>query len=95
MSKFLPTSELKWIDPKEFDLKKYIRNSLKGNVFEVDLEYPKELHELHNNYPLAPDKIEILRETLSEYKLKIANLYNIPIGNGKKLVPNFLLKKNM
>ena len=95
MSKFLPTSELKWIDPKEFDLKKYISNSLKGNVLEVDLEYPKELHELHNNYPLAPDKIEILRETLSEYKLKIANLYNIPIGNGKKLVPNFLLKKNM
>ena len=67
MSKFLPTSELKWIDPKEFDLKKYISNSLKGNVLEVDLEYPKELHELHNNYPLAPDKIEILRETLSEY----------------------------
>ena len=38
--------------------------------FEVDLEYPKELWELHNNYPLAPDKIEIKREMLSDYELK-------------------------
>ena len=25
-------------------------------ILEVDLEYPKELHKLHNDYPLAPDK---------------------------------------
>ena len=30
-------------------------NSSKGCVLEVDLEYPKELPELHNDYPLAPD----------------------------------------
>ncbi len=24
---------------------------------EVDLEYPKELHDLHNEYPLAPEKM--------------------------------------
>ena len=41
MSKFLPTSGFKWIDPKEFDLNKYTRNSLKGCVLEADLEYPK------------------------------------------------------
>ena len=58
MSKFLPTNRFKWIDPKEFDLNKYIRNSSERCVFEVDLEYPKELQELHNDYPLAPDKIE-------------------------------------
>ena len=40
-SKFLPTSGLKWIDPKEFDLNKYTSNSSKGSVLEVDLEYPK------------------------------------------------------
>ena len=42
MSKFLPTSEFKRIDPKEFDLNKRISNSSKRCVLEVDLEYPKE-----------------------------------------------------
>ena len=45
MSKYLPTSRFKWIDPKEFDLNKYTSNSSKGCVLEVDLEYPKELRE--------------------------------------------------
>ena len=76
MSKFLPTSGFKWIDPKEFDLNKYTSNSSKGCVLEVDLEYPKELRELHNDYPLAPDKREIKREMLSDYQLKIADHYN-------------------
>ena len=76
-----------------FDLNKYTSNSSKGFVLEVDLEYPKELWELHNDYPLAPNKLEIKREMLSEYQLKIADLYNIPIGNFKKLVPNFFDKE--
>ena len=45
------------------------------------------LQQLQNDYPLVPDKIEIHRKILSEYQLKIADLYNIPIGNVKKL-PN-------
>ena len=89
MSKFLPTREFKWIDPKEFGLNKYTSYSSKGCAFELDLGHPKELHEVHNDYPSAPDKIEIKREMLSEYQLKIADLYNIPIDNVKKLVPNF------
>ena len=94
MSKFLPTSEFKWIDPKEFDLNKYTSNSSKGCNPEVDLEYPKELQELHNDYPsVAPDKIEIRREMLSDYQLKIADLYNIPIGNITKLLPKFFDKE--
>ena len=93
MSKFLPTSGFKRIDPKEFDVNKCTSNSSEGCVLEADLEYPKELQELHNDYPLAPDKIEIKRERLSEYQLKIADLYNIPIGNVKKLVPNFCDKE--
>ena len=92
-SKFLPTSSFKWIDPKEFDLNKYTSNSSKGCVLEVDLEYPKELLELHNDYPLAPENIEIKREMLSDYQLKIADQYNIPIGNVSKLVPNFFDKE--
>ena len=34
-------------------------NSSKGCVLEIDLEYPKELQELHSDYPLVPDKIEV------------------------------------
>ena len=59
MSEFLSTNGLRWIDPKEFDLNKYTNNGSKGYILEIDLEYPKELRELHNDYPLAPDKIEI------------------------------------
>ena len=93
MSEFLPTSGFKWIDPKELGLNKYNSNSSKGCVPEVDLEYPIELRELHNYCPLASDKIEIKREMLSKYQPKIADLYNIPIGNVKKLVPNFFNKE--
>ena len=93
MPKFLPTSGFKWIDPKEFELNKYTSNSSKGCFLKVDLEYPKELRELHNDYPLAPDKIEIKREMLSDYQLKIAALYNIPIGNIKKLLSSFFNKE--
>ena len=95
ISKFLPTSGYKWIDPKEFDLKKYTSNSSKECVLKVDLEYPKELRELHNDYPLAPDKIEIKREMLPNYQLKTADLYNISIGNAKKFMPYFVNGKHV
>ena len=65
MTKFLSTSEFKWIDPKEFYLNKCNHNISKKCVLEVDLECPKELHKLHNDYPLAPDKIETKREMSS------------------------------
>ena len=42
MSKFLPKTGFKWIDPGELDLNKYTSNSLKGCLPEVHLEYPKE-----------------------------------------------------
>ena len=65
MSKFLPISRFKWIVPEGFDLNNYTINSSKRCVLKVDLEYLKNLHELHNYYPLAPDKIEIKIEMFS------------------------------
>ena len=40
MSKVLPTSGFKWIDPKKFDLNKYNSNSSKECALEVELECP-------------------------------------------------------
>ena len=61
MPSFFATSGFKWIDHKKFDLNKYNNNNM-GCVLKVDLKYPKELQELQNDYPLAPDKTEIKRE---------------------------------
>ena len=93
MSKFLPTDRFKWIDTKDFYFNKYNKNGSKGCVLEVGLAYPKELSELHTDYPLAPDKIDIKQDMLSKYQLLIADSYNTSIGNLKKLVPKFFDKE--
>ena len=74
------------VDSKEFDLNKYTSNISKGCFLEADLEFSKESRELQDDYPLAPDKIELKREMLSEYQLKIVDLYSILIDNIKKVV---------
>ena len=54
MSKSLPTQVLNgWKRMKETIGKNY------SCILEVDLEYPKSLHDLHNDYPLAPEQIEV------------------------------------
>ena len=55
-------------------MNKNTSNSSEGRALGVYLEYPKELHELHNDYPLSSDKIDIKREMLSGYQLKMADL---------------------
>ena len=90
MSNFFSTCEFIWIDPKNFDSNKYCRNNIKGSVIEFDLEYPNELGELHSDYTLPPDKVKIKREILSNDKLRIADVYNVPFSNVKKLMRNFI-----
>ena len=46
------------------------------------------MHDLHNDYPLSPEKIEISQNMLSKYCCNIANEYGIKIGEVNKLVPN-------
>ena len=58
-----------------------------GYFLEVDLEYPNELHELHNHYPLAPEKLAVSNNMLSTYCKKIADKYDIKVGDVKKLIP--------
>ena len=97
MSQYLPISNFKWvknIDEIEQKLMRIKSDSSTGYVLEVDLECPKELHDMFNDYPLAPEKINIQKEWLSKYCLKIANEHNITTGTVKKLVANLMNKNN-
>ena len=58
----------------------------KNNVgYFLDLEYPNELYELHNDYPLAPEKLAVSNDMLSTFCKNIADEYNIKVGNVKKI----------
>ena len=97
MSQYLPYANFKWvknIDRIEQKLMQIKKDSLTEYTLEVDLEYPKKLHDIHNDHPLAPEKINIPKEWLSDYCLKIANVLNITTGTVKKLVPNLMNKNN-
>ena len=69
MSKVLPTSGFKW----KMNIAAIVPN---GCVLEVDLENPKELQELRNDYSLTPDEIEIKKEMLSNSKKFFARFDN-------------------
>ena len=89
-SQFLPTGNFKWLSQKQIEktnLGKYTENSKKGLILEVDLEYPQELHDLHNDYPLRPEKIKVAKDMLSDYCKKIADKFNISSGLVHKLIP--------
>ena len=96
MSQYLPTGGFKWLSPKQIEkinLGKYTENSEKGLILEVDLEYPKELHDLHNDYPLGPEKVKVTEDMLSDYCKKIANKYKISTGLVHKLIPTLSNKE--
>lgn len=91
MSQYLPTGKFKWIqqrDIEQIDLAKYKNNSKK-----VDHEYPKELHDLHNDYPLAAVKIKATEDMLSKYAKEIKGKFNISIGQVSKLIPRLSKKE--
>ena len=54
MSKPLPVRNFEWMDEKELENWKNI-----PCILEVNLEYPEYLHDLHNEYPLAVEKMKI------------------------------------
>ena len=96
MSQYLPTGNFKWMTDKEIskiDLGKYKADGKKGLILKVDLEYPKELHDLHNDYPIAPEKVKVSNDMLSAYCKKVAKKYNISTGLVSKLIPTLRDKK--
>ena len=93
MSQPLPFSNFKWKQKRadgKFNSPKENKEN-KGQILEVDLEYPSHLHETHNDYPLAPEKLLVEKEWLSDYHTEL--LDNKSMLNVTKLVPNLMDKK--
>ena len=66
MSKTLPTCGFKWMKVSKLETWE-----LHSCILEVDLEYPRSLHDLHSDYPLAPEQIEV-----NKVDKLIPNLWN-------------------
>ena len=89
MSEYLPYGEFEWLkNVDELDVMSINEKSDVGYILEVDLKYPDELHKLHNDYPLAPEKLAIPSDMLSKYCKEITDKYKIKVGDVKKLIPN-------
>ena len=52
----------------------------------MDLEYPEDLHDVHNDYPLAPEKKAIKLNQMSEYQQRLMEDLDSTMPNTEKLV---------
>ena len=97
MSQKLPTHGFKWMnDCTKSNVLELLekRDTKISYIFEVDLEYPKELWKSHNDYPLAPEKIKVdnVEKLICSFKLK--NHYVLHYRNLKQyLKQGMILKK--
>ena len=72
MSEYLPYEGFEWLkNVDEFDVMSVSEKGPTGYFLEVDLQYPDELHELHSDYPLAPEKLAVSSNMLSKYCKKL------------------------
>ena len=94
-SGYLLYGGVKWLkNVDNFDVNSINKKSPIGYILEVDLKYPDELQVLHNDYPLAPEKLTIPYDILSDYCKKTAGEYEIKVGDVKKLISNLGNKTN-
>ena len=80
MSQCSPTGGFRWMTEKEInkiDLPKSSEDSDKGLTSEVDLEYPQKLHDLHNDYPLAAEKLMVKDSLLSNNCKNLQEKYHV------------------
>ncbi|MCU7846334.1 MAG: hypothetical protein KZQ93_21065, partial [Candidatus Thiodiazotropha sp. (ex Monitilora ramsayi)] len=97
MSQALPTGGFRWVEERELqslqgtiaDVSSHPADGPEGYILEVDLQYPEELHETHNAYPLAPERMVVQKEWMSEYQHNlISNGDGVAPAEVEKLVPN-------
>ena len=91
MSKLLPKSNFKWkrVMPTEEEILNKKENGKTGWILEVDLEYPRELHEEHDSFPLAPKK-----EWMSPYQTRLIKDLDLNPPDSKKLLLTLPDKNN-
>ena len=76
MRQYLPTGGFEWVDVTErenwaeFILQQQDEQE-EGYFLEVDPDYPKELHDIHDNYPRGPDKMKIKKCYFSEHQKQL------------------------
>ena len=98
MSKNLPFDNFNWYFSR-MDEKKvlsYSDDDDKGYILEVDLEYQKELHDLHRDYPLAPEIMSVSENMLSPVQKEIHKQYygkDASDEKTNKLILNVMDKK--
>jgi hypothetical protein len=100
MNQLLPKSNFRWLNENQFEninWKTIDTESNIGYVLEVDLFYPNHIHDLHKDFPLAPEKMKIPNERLSFYqKQTIENLkqYGYRRNPTEKLMQTLFNKTN-
>ena len=98
MSQKLPVNNFKWVEDtskinKEF-IKNYNENSNKGYILEVDVKYPKKLHDLHSDLPFLPRRMKIDKRKKLIYNLQNKKEYVVHIKSLKQALNHGLkLKK--
>ena len=86
MIQYLPYGGFKWIDPKSFNISDVRGDSDFGHILEVDLSYPKQLHDDHNEYPYCCKHTTLRVEVLSPYAKDVAEKHGLTSGRASKLV---------
>ena len=95
MNEYLPYGRFEWLENIDnFDIMSISDKSPIGYFLEVDLEYPEELHKLHNDLPLALEKRTVSNDMLSKYCKKIGDKYETKDGDVEKLLQNLGNKTN-
>ena len=95
MSEYFSYGRFKWLENiNKFDIMSINDKSSIGYFLEVDLEYHEKLHELQNDFPLAPEKFVVSNDMLSKHCKKIADKYEIKLGDVKKIISNLGNKTN-
>ena len=96
MTQPLPISDFQWMSEQEMEdmnVTSVADDADIGYILEVNLEYPPELHDLHNDYPLAPEKMDISHEMLSPYQQQLKGELGYKPAKVEKLLPNLWNKE--